>query len=183
MLTDVTIDLVGKLPATLATGQGEMYREVRRARTHQRPLSLMALSIEEKALQNTLPRILVETQQAMRKQLALAGIVKMLDEELEDYHIIARQNNHFIVLLPEMGEKDLATLEKHLHEVASIRLGITLKTGACSLSDNVLTLERLVQEATATMQYEHKSPALPEPLLAHKQVSVVLASSNNTKKE
>jgi len=149
---DITIEIVGKLTEPFATGQGEMYREVRRARTYGRPLSLMTVGIEEKTLQNALPRMVAEAQDAMRKHLALSGIARVLDEELKDFHIIAKQNNHFVVLLPEAEQKDLATLESQLREAVSKRLGITLKIGASSLSDEIVTFERLVEEAAAAME-------------------------------
>ncbi len=179
---DLTIGMVGKSICPFATGQGEMYREVRRARTHQRPLSIMAIGLEEKTLLALLPRMLAEAQQAMGKHIALSGIAKVLDEELEDYHIIAKQNNHFIVLLPETDQKDLTTLERQLYEAVSKRMGVTLKIGSSSLSNSVVTFERLVEEATVAMEIreeaaidmeatEEPSPSLGSLTTRHRTLS------------
>lgn len=172
VVADLTIEMAGKPTESFATGQGEMYREVRRARTCQRPLSLMTLGIEEKTLQSTLPRMVAEAQDAMRKHLALSGIASILDEELEDYHIIAKQNNHFIVLLPETEPHDLTTLESQLREAVAERMGITLKIGASSLSDEIVTFERLLEEAATAMEAtEEPSPLSTSLTVSHRTLT------------
>lgn len=169
VMTDITIETIGKQTEPFATGQGEMYREVRRARTHQRPLSLMALGIDEETLQNPLPRIVSEAQQSMRKHLALAGIARVMDEELEDYHIIAKQNSHFIVLLPETDQKTMSTLKDRLHKAVAEQMGITLKTGMSSLSQDVITFERLVKEATDDMETaQQPTPSTISTVIRHR---------------
>lgn len=160
VVADITIEMVGKATGPFAAGQGEMYREVRRARTYQRPLSLMTFGLGEKTLQDTLPRMVAEAQHAMGQHIALSGIARVLDEELEDYHIIAKQNNHFIVLLPETEQRALATLESQLRKAVAERMGITPRIGTSSLSDDIVTFERLVKEAQAAMEAtEEASPS------------------------
>jgi hypothetical protein len=160
----ITIEMVGKPTEPFATGQGEMYREVRRARTYHRPLSLMTVGIEERSLQNTLPRLVAEAQYAMKKHIALSGIAKALDEELEDHHIIAKQNNHFVVLLPETEQENMAALERQLREAIAERMGITLKIGTSSLSDDTVTFEKLVDKATIEMKTRQKPSSSTGPL-------------------
>jgi hypothetical protein len=167
VVTNITIETVGKSSEPFAASQGEMYREVRRARTYQRPLSLMAVGLGDGMLQDTLPRLVTEAQQAMSKHLALSKIARVLNEELEDYHIIAKQNNHFIVLLPETTEENLAMLERQLCESASTKLGFRLKIGTSSLSEDIITFERLVEEATSTLETLQKRSPSPEPLGVH----------------
>jgi GGDEF domain-containing protein len=169
VVVDLTVGMIGKTISPFAIGQGEMYREVRRARTHQRPLSLMAIGLEEKTLQIILPRTLAEAQRAMGKHIALSGIAKVLDEELKDYHIIAKQNNHFVVLLPETEPKDLATLKKQLCEAISERVGVTLKIGISSLSDSIVTFERLLEEATVAMEATEEPSLALESLAARRR--------------
>lgn len=151
LLRDIVIKTVGKPTESFAHGQGNMYREVRRARSYGRPISLMAVGIEEESLRNALPGIVVEAQQAMQKHLAFSMIAQMLDEELEDHHIIAKQNNHFIILLPEVADTDLRGMESHLLQKASDQMGLALKIGSSSLSDETVTFERLVEKATTHM--------------------------------
>jgi hypothetical protein len=161
VVADITIDMIGKPTISFAAGQGEMYREVRRARTYHRPLTLIAVGIEEDTLQNTLPRMVVEAERAMGKYLALARLARVLDEELEDYHIIAKQNEHFVVLLPETKQEDLAALEQKLYASVAERMDVTLKIGSASLSDHIVTFERLVEEATVEMESTEISTPSP----------------------
>jgi hypothetical protein len=163
-VADITIEVIGKATEPFTAGQGEMYRELRRARTYHRPLSLMAVGIEEGSLQDILPRIVAEAQHAMNKHLALSGIAKVLDEKLEDHHIIAKQNSHFIVLLPETERKDMAALERQLRDTAAEQTGVTLKIGTSSLSDDVITFEKLVEEAMVAMETEQKPSPSPGSL-------------------
>ena len=167
-VTGLTIEMVGEPTEPFTVGQGEMYRELRRARAYQRPLSLMTIGIEEETLHNILPRIVAEAQQAMKKHLALSGVAKVLDNELEDHHIIAKQNNHFVVLLPETEPQDMATLEGQLREAVATRMGIALKIGTSSLSDDIVTFEKLVEEATDAMKIQDKpSPPFGSPTGGH----------------
>jgi len=164
VVTNITIETVGKSCEPFVASQGEMYREVRRARTYQRPLSLMAVGLGDGTLRDTLPRLVAEAQQAMSKHLALSKIARVLNEELEDYHIIAKQNNHFVVLLPETTEENLAALERQLRESVLTQLGIRLEVGTSSLSGDIITFERLVEEATVALERGRKRPSSSESL-------------------
>jgi len=164
VVTNITIETVGQSCEPFAASQGEMYREVRRARTYQRPLSVMAVGLEEGTLQDRLPRLMVEAQHAMGKHIALSKVARILNEELEDYFIIAKQNNHFIVLLPETARENLAALERQLRESALTKLGIRLQVGTSSLSEDVITFERLVEEATLALEVGRKRSPSPESL-------------------
>jgi hypothetical protein len=153
-VADLTIEMVGKATEPFAAGQGEMYRELRRARAYHRPLSLMTIGVKEETLPDRLPRMLAEAQQAMRKHLVLSSIAKVLDEELEDHHIIAKQNTHFVVLLPETEQQHIDTLERQLCEAVAQRMGIALKIGKSFLSEDTVTFEKLVEEANDAMKTE-----------------------------
>ncbi len=166
VVADMTLKMVGKTTEPFAIGQGEMYREVRRARTYHRPLSLMTVGIEENTLQNMLPRMVAEAQHAMKSHFALVGLARMLDQELEDHHIIAKQNSHFVVLLPETTRQDLTEMERQLREAASEQMGVTLKIGTSSLSDDTITFERLVVEATDAMAAAKETSPSPKTLNA-----------------
>jgi hypothetical protein len=164
IMANITVERIGRRTESFATGQGEMYREVRRARTYHRPLALMAIRLEKGTLQNILPRLVVEAQQAMAKYLALSRIAKLLNEELQDYHIIAQQNNHFIVLLPETPAEDLAKLERQLRESVFTQLGVMLRIGTSFLSDDIVTFDRLLEEATSVIQSPQEPSTSPESL-------------------
>jgi GGDEF domain-containing protein len=150
-IANITIGQAGRLPEPFSTGQGEMYREVRRARYHQRPLTLMAIGIEEGSIQIALDRMVKEVQQAMMKQYMLSGVSKILCDELADYNIIAQRNDHFLALLPEVTPEKLTDLIERLRGAVSERVGVALQIGVASFPEDAVTFESLVEKAVEEM--------------------------------
>lgn len=162
-IANITIGQVGKLPEPFSAAQGEMYREVRRARHHQRPLMLMAIGIEEKSIRVALDRMVQEVQQAMMKQYVLSGVAKTLCDELEDYNIIAQRNDHFLALLPEVASEKLTDLIERLRRVVSEQVGVTLQIGTASFPEDAMTFESLVEKAVGEMDAEPEPGPSPRP--------------------
>ena len=156
-IANITIGQVGRFSEPFSTGQGEMYREVRRARHYQRPLVLMAIGVEEESVQVTLDRMVQEVQRAMMKQYVLSGVSKILCDELADYNTIAQRNDHFLALLPEVTPAKLTDLIERLQEIISERVGVTLQIGTASLPEDAVTFESLMDKAVREMD------AKPEP--------------------
>lgn len=127
--------------------QGEMYREVRRARAHQRPLTLLAIKPDQKTLDIAVDRMVQEAQEAMIRQYVQASISKTLTDELDDYNLIARGKDHFLVLLPEVSPEKLPEIEQRLRRAVTERVGVAVQIGAASLSHETTTLEGLLQKA------------------------------------
>jgi GGDEF domain-containing protein len=147
----ITIGQVGRLPEPFSVGQGEMYREVRRARHHQRPLMMMAIGVEEESIQVALDRMVQEAQQTMMKQYVLSGLARTLCAELEDYNIIAQRNDHFLALLPEVTSEQLIDLTGRLRKAVSEQVGVTLQIGTASFPGDAMTFESLVEKAVEKM--------------------------------
>jgi GGDEF domain-containing protein len=150
-IANITIGQAGKLPEPFSTGQGEMYREVRRARRHQRPLMLMAIGVEEESVQVALDRMVQEVQQAMMKQYVLSGVARTLCDELEDYNLIAQRNDHFLALLPEVTSEQLTDLTGRLRKAVSEQVGVSLQIGTASFPGDAVTFESLVEKAVEEM--------------------------------
>jgi GGDEF domain-containing protein len=161
-IANITIGQVGRLPEPFSTGQGEMYREVRRARHHQRPLTLVAIGVEEESVQVALDRMVQEVQRAMMKQYMLSGVSKTLCNELEDYDIIAQRNDHFLALLPEITPEKLTDLVERLRKTVSERVGVTLQIGTASFPEDAVTFESLVEKAVWEMDAESEPENSPQ---------------------
>jgi len=156
-IAHITIGSSDKLPDSFSTGQAEMYREVRRARRHQRPLALVAIGIEEDSIQIALDRMVQEVQQVMMKRYVLSSVAKTLCNELEDYNIIAQDNSHFLVLLPETISEQLPSLVDRLRKAVSEQVGVALRVGTASFPQDTVTFESLVEKAVAEMNEEPDS--------------------------
>ncbi len=162
-IANITIGQVGKLPEPFSTGQGEMYREVRRARHYQRPLTLMAIAVEEESVRVALDRMVQEVQRAMMKQYVLSGVSKTLCDELADYNTIAQRNDHFLALLPEVTPEKLTDLIERLRRAVSERVGVTLQIGTASFPQDAMTFESLVEKAVQEMDVELEPGPSPQP--------------------
>jgi GGDEF domain-containing protein len=143
-----------------AEGQIEIYRELRRARRHNRPLVLMAIGIEEESLSVIPDRMVQEAQQAVMKHYVLCAVSKVLCDELEDYHIIAREDDRFWVLLPEATSAGVTNLVDSLHKTLLERAGVDLRIGAASFPDDGLTFDSLMEKAISEIERE-KEPRPP----------------------
>jgi GGDEF domain-containing protein len=163
VIAHITIGQVDPLPESFSTGQAEMYREMRRARHHQRPLALMAIGVEEKSIQVALDRMVQEAQQVMIRRYVLSDVARTLCDELEDYNIIAQRNDHFLVLLPEVTSEQLSGLSSRLYNVLSEQVGVTLQIGTASFPEDAVTFESLVKKAVGEMDGESKPELSPGP--------------------
>lgn len=135
-----------------AEGQALLYREVRRARNHQRPLTLMKVEIDENSIEIVLDRMVQEAQQIMKKQYALSNVSKTLCDKLEDSDIIVQKKDYFLIILPETKPENIPGLIDRLQKQVSEKVGVNLKIGTASLPRDGLTLEGLLNKASLDLQ-------------------------------
>jgi GGDEF domain-containing protein len=147
----ITIGRRDRLPIFASEGQGFIYREIRRARNHQRPLVLLAVKIEEKSINVALDRMVQEAQMNMMRQYALSGVSKSLCEKLEDCDIVVQSNDQFIVVLPETTPEDLPRLIERLRQQVFDQVGVDLSIGTASLPDDGFTFDGLIDKAVKQM--------------------------------
>lgn len=141
-----------KLTDSTSVGQGFIYREVRRARNHQRPLALMAVSVDEKSIKVDVDRIVKEVQLAMIKQYKLSGLSRTLCDELEDCAIIVQNDEHFLVALPEAKPEEVPIIIERLRKKVSDQIGVEIKIGAATLPQDGYTFEGLAYRAIQEMK-------------------------------
>lgn len=122
-VADITIGRREKIIETATEGQSILYREVRRARNHQRPLVLMAVAIDENSIKGALDRMVKEAQQSLIRQFTFANVSKTLCEKLEDCDIVVQTNSHFLIVLPETKPDDLPGLIERLRKQVSDQVG------------------------------------------------------------
>jgi hypothetical protein len=160
-ITQITTGRHGKGSEAILTGQGAIYREVRRARNHHRPLALLSVSVDEQSLNSSnLNRIIQEAQLSVIKQYKLASLSKTLCEELEDCSIIVQSDNRYLVVLPETEPEELPVVIGRIRHKVSEMVGVEVKIGAASLPDDSLTFEGLLDKATEEMEMSQKSEPL-----------------------
>ncbi len=150
-VTNITIGEDIDQPETFEFGQAEMYREVRRARHHHRPLSLLAIGIDEDMNSVALDRMVQEAQQTMIKQYLRSGVARLITNELPDYNIITQEDDHFLVLLPEATDEETEKIGEKLRELTARQIGVSIQTGIASFPSDAVTFESLVDRAKRDM--------------------------------
>lgn len=150
-ITRSTIGVPNK-PEPFSLGQGVIYREVKRARDYQRPLTMMAVGVEDESIRLALDRLTREVLRSTTRQFALASVSKTLCDIFEDYNIIAQRKDHFLVLLPEVTAQQLPDLIDHLRQEVTEQVGVTLRVGTASFPDDGLTFDGMVDKAILRMQ-------------------------------
>ena len=154
-------------------GQSILYREVRRARNHQRPLVLLAIAVDEKSIKGSIDRMLKEAQQSIIKRFTINSVSRTLSEKLEDCDIVVQTNNHFLVVLPETKPEDVPGLIDRLRKQVAENVGVDLKIGTASLPQDGLTYEGLLDKANLEMHASFGSETYiePEQLFAQQKIA------------
>jgi GGDEF domain-containing protein len=146
-------------------GQGQIYREIRRARHYQRPATLLAISVAEANLEQSFERFLAELEQEMLKKYIRARVADWLVEELRDYDVVAQRDHHFVALLPETGQDNIEAVIARLRHTGAEKLGLDIQIGFATFPDEAVTFETLLACAEAAVADSLKSvsasPELP----------------------
>jgi hypothetical protein len=167
----ITIGQVEDMPDRNLHGQAEMYREVRRARRHQRPLSMLAIEIEEESIEVALHQIVKEAQQTLMKRYVLSGVARALCDTLEDYNLITQEDDHFLVILPETTPDKLDELIRRLHNLVGEQVGVNLVIGSASFPGDAVTFESLMEKARKDASHKLKSSAPSSRVAMNKPTS------------
>jgi GGDEF domain-containing protein len=132
--------------------QGEMFREVRRARRHERPLSLLAISAPRFQPPAALAQMLEQARRENADRYAAGKIAALLDEQTAGSNVIADRGDHFLLLLPEAGRQEAEQVAKRLERAASERHGIALRFGIASFPHEEITFEKLLETAESELR-------------------------------
>lgn len=170
-LSRIALGPTDTLADSMANGQAEMYKELKRARNHQRPLGLMAIEVENASVEAALDRMVREAVQAMMKQYVLSDVARTLCEKLEDYDIIARHGEDFLILLPEVTPGQLFDLAGRLREVVYEETGVALKVGVASFPEDALTFDNLMEKAVQGLEGDMEVGELGQSLQQQQPVT------------
>jgi hypothetical protein len=155
-ITQITVGQPVNDTEPVLTGHETIYREVRRARNHQRPMAIISVGIDEKSIVMDGDRKEQEIQFFMIEQLKLRGLSKILCSEMEDCAIIVKENNHFLAVLPETLPEETLVVMERLRRKACDELGVEIKLGKANLPKDGYTFEGLVDQANKEMRTDRE---------------------------
>jgi GGDEF domain-containing protein len=140
-------------PVTFSDAQTQLYRELQRARHHERPLSLVVLQVDAESMKTAIPRVAEEVRQSMAKRFVFAKFAQVLDDNLPRFHSFALRDDCFIAAMPETTASEAAELIQSIGAIAARDIGLTVYAGVASLSDEATTFEALVELAEQKMAH------------------------------
>lgn len=160
---DAAIEMIGsdwatEQVASFEESQGEIYREIRRARRYERPASLVALSVAASDERNP-DELMREVQQALTQRYADGQVAKLLLEETDAAALITRRNSHFVVLLPEVDAARARHLILRLGNTVAARWKLRLCAGSASFPDQEVTFEGLLERAESELGAQRRAPS------------------------
>lgn len=142
-------------------GQGSIYREVRRARNHQRPLALISIGVDEKTIDLADDQMVQEIQRSMLKQFKLRELSKLLSEQLEDCAVIVQDDDRYLAVLPDTLPEEISYVVERLRQKALVEVGVAVKIGVATLPGDGYTFEGLVDKANQMMQVDREPQSAP----------------------
>lgn len=153
VVSELTIAPLLQGTHSFESGQGKIYREIRRARHYHRPAALLAITLSDESIENSLDPFLQEAQRKIAREYVSARLANFLVEELQDTDVITKRNNHFVTLLPETSRDNIVDIVRRLQVDAKEKLGLNLRIGTSTFPDESVTFERLLERAEAEMHH------------------------------
>lgn len=173
VITGITFGRIGTLPKPFAEVQDSIYRELRRARRYQRPLSVVTLKIDEVSVHRVLPDMIKTVQQTMMHEYVLANVSRILDENMDDFGTITLRDNDFVLVLPEKTSNEAAAMAQKLRELIQAEMNIKLQTGLANFPDEAITFETLIETALKNVDCFPNGQREQEVVMAESKQEVV----------
>ena len=119
-------------PKSIASVYANLHVELQRARSHGRPLSVLAISAADDA------------------EDKVARLASLLSDEMRSFDVLGVSGDHFVSMLPETDSEKAIQFAKRLRDVAQEELGLELAIGLSSFPMQA-TLDALVEHAESDM--------------------------------
>ena len=133
------------------SSQSQIYREIRRARQHQKEVTLLAVGVNEHSMQLNMNRFIRDFENEIIQSYVNARVGNIFVEKLQITDIVAQRNAHFVILLPDTGIEETKKIILRLRSNAKETLGISLKVGTATFPEEATTFEELLECAEAKM--------------------------------
>jgi hypothetical protein len=132
--------------------QHEFYREVRRARQYDRPVSLVALKPVNADLPRRASRLINEVNKRMTRYYMEAQIADVIASRLHDCELVAKCNDEFLVMLPEADSQRAQHMADQLATELRETLGTAFRTGIAAFPHEETTFSGLLERAEAALR-------------------------------
>lgn len=127
------------------------YREVKRARRAERPLTLVALEPIWPAAERNTKELVGEMQERFARHWMEGEIIKVLRGAVREEDIVARRNGRFLVLLCHTDGRDATKAVRKLIGRVREAFGVGMRAAQASFPDQELTLIGLMEKVEASL--------------------------------
>ncbi len=151
-------------------GQYDIYREIRRARAHHRPLSLMAISPNGGSVHVARSELIEQIQRESVGRYVRSQVANLLAVETRESDVITEREGYFVTVLPETTSEEAQRFAHRLKENSETQLGFGLRVGLASFPDQDVTFEQLLARAADEMRNGESTRAItavPSDALPH----------------
>jgi hypothetical protein len=152
-----------------------MFREVRRARRYERPLSMLAVSAALSQAPIAIAELLEQARRESLDRYARARLAALLDEETAGSTLIADRGDHFLLLLPETGANEAEQVAKRIERAAAEQHGMSVRFGMASFPHQEITFDKLLETAESGLRAVERTTPSPA------KVAVAVASSTQAR--
>jgi hypothetical protein len=154
-ISNLTFQQIGLPPRLYETTDTEdLYREVKRCRRFQHPLTLMIVRSDFDPRKFGSSKMLREMLTAFSTRYVQARLGKIYSEKLRDTDLVVIKRDELVVLLPETSREDSRKLLAKLKEHALKDLEIDLHCGMSFFPDNAVTLNGLIDSAASDLEQQ-----------------------------
>ena len=150
----VRFSLSGDLPTesrAADAGHNKLYTELRRARAHERPVSLLAIAPAGTGSARMDPLVEEIVRDHVRDYVR-ARLAELLSSEMRDFDILAVHHDHLVTMLPETSTEQAMHFVRRLRAGAREQLGLELDVGLSSFPAQEVTLDALLERAESAMR-------------------------------
>jgi len=146
-LAGIVLGHFGERALPFESGQAEIYREIRRARLHDRPAALLVVAPANAGSPAVGDRVTAEIARAMSRDYLNARLAGMLASAMTGCETITQRDGRFIVLLPETDREAAAKIVDTLRAVARAELDLELKFGYSLFPEEEVSFVGLLERA------------------------------------
>lgn len=152
-IANLTFKQIG-LPPRLyeSTDTEDLYRELKRCRRFQHPLSMLIISPKFDPKTHRPKKLLREMQDIFAARYVQARLAKLFSDGLRDTDLVVVQNNKLIALLPETAMEDARIMLENKKNQAKDELGLDFIWGLSGFPENAITLNGLMDFAQGDLE-------------------------------
>ncbi len=145
-IAKITINLLGIPPRLSNNDLEEVYREVRRARRYQHPLTLAVIKGNFDEADIDVNEVVQVIQRGMQDSFLQARLIKLLAGSMKESDIIVRDDKDLIIALPHATPDEARQLFERIH-LQTLQWGLPLNVGVANFPQAGTTLHSLLVQA------------------------------------